>query len=77
MYDWTVIAPSREIGYDCALQEIAQFLEESGRSLADYGLSQPVLCSPEVSSELQIFGDRQCELQETADTMVHVMGEDQ
>jgi len=76
-YDWTVIAPSHEIGYDRALQEIAHFLEESGRSLADYGLPQPVLRSPKVSSELQIFGDRQYELQETADTMVHAMDEDQ
>src|SRR6202023_2835737 len=62
-YDWTIIAPSREIGYDRALQEVAHF--------------QPILRSPEVSTELQIFGNRQSELEQTADSMVHMMDEDQ
>ena len=48
---------STEKGVDHALQHIAEFIEDSGRSLEHFGLPQPQLHSPEVITELEAFED--------------------
>ena len=60
-----------------ALEEISHYLEDSGRSLTDFGLPVPILRSPEVSSELEAFTGREEELQSCTNDMVNRMDEDQ
>lgn len=48
---------STEHSVDCTLQQIGEFIEDSGQSLQQYGLPQPQLCSPKVISEIEVFKD--------------------
>ena len=76
-YDWTNVAPTNETGINRALQEISLYIEESGRSLADFGLPQPILRSPEVSAEIDVFDGREHELDQEVKNMTDAMDADQ
>ena len=46
---------STERGINRTLQQIAEYIEDTGRSLEHFGLPQPQLRSPEVTIELEAF----------------------
>ena len=46
---------STERGINRTLQQIAEYIEDTGRSLEHFGLPQPQLHSPEVTIELEAF----------------------
>jgi len=53
-YDFTLQHQNiQQIGIECALCEIGQYLEEYGKQLSDFGLHQPLQVSQEVQHEFQ------------------------
>jgi hypothetical protein len=53
--DFIDATSSEQQGIDLALQDIADFLQDSGRSLTAYGLPEPLLCTVEVAMEHNAF----------------------
>ena len=68
---------STEQGVDHTLQQIAEYIQDSGRSLADFGLPQPLLRSPEVVMELEAFENRLDSLEREAAYALSLMNIEQ
>ena len=64
--DFIMQTHSRERGVDLCLLSLAASFQDSGRTPSQFRLPQPILCCPEVVSELETYAGRSQEL--AADT---------
>lgn len=71
--DYAVATSSEERGTDRALQQISEYLEDSRRSLKEFGLPEPTLRSAEVLTELEAFYGRHEDLLHQCDQMEQQM----
>ena len=75
--DYVTAMSSEERGTDRALQQIADFLQDGGHSLKDYGLPEPTFRSVEVLSELEAFEGRHEQLRAESNDMLSAMNAEQ
>ncbi|GJE90163.1 ATP-dependent DNA helicase PIF1 [Phanerochaete sordida] len=66
-----------ELGVNHALQELSTYLEEHGKSLADYGLPEPTMYSAEVEHELERWNAQRPEMGSRADDALGVLNPEQ
>lgn len=66
-----------DIGQQHALQEIANYLEEHGKSLEHYGLPLPTVYSAEVENELQRWGVDREAITARAQQNIHLLNDEQ
>jgi hypothetical protein len=68
---------SNDLGSNQALQQMALFLSEYGKSLDQYGLPQPVERMAELEHELRRWAGREMELDRHADQLVNMFNDQQ
>jgi hypothetical protein len=68
---------SYEQGINHTLQQIEEFIQDSGRRLQDFGLPRPIYHSPEVLNELEAFSNRLSILRANALTALATMNLEQ
>lgn len=77
-YDFTLRhGNSVELGINYALEEMQSYLEEYGKSLADYGLPVPEMHSREVEHELLLWSSNRDELEIRADNSIQMLTDEQ